>query len=97
MLVEDAAGNIYDDGAPAPSGGRTEQSWGAWLQSVAQYGLQRKWDAEYLLPFTAARQVPYNAGTPLTNRLGFGAGVSPVVMVGAGVAAIGLLVWALKD
>lgn len=33
-----------------------------WWQQLISYGLGRKWDAEYLLPFTAARDQQYFRG-----------------------------------
>lgn len=94
----------YPTGEPAggwpttESGGPTLASWSDWLQKTAAYGLQRKWDAEYLLPFTVNKQVPYSAGTPLTMPLGASLAGMPGWALAAGAVGVGaLILWALKD
>lgn len=82
------------DETTAPDAG----TWATWLQNVATYGLQRKWDAEYLLPFTSAKQVPPTPGTPLTSQRIAGAVQIPTWAIGAGIALAGAGLWlALKD
>ena len=80
---------------PAPSG----SDWTTWLQDVARYGLQKRWDAEYLLPFQVAMQVPKQTVSPLFGGAGGTPGALPGWVVPAvAVVAGSAILWAvLKD
>jgi len=70
--------------------------WQAWLAQTAQVGLTRKWDAEYLLPYQTASQVPAPSATPSTGIIqpGF---VSPWMLAAGAAVALGVAYLALRD
>lgn len=82
------------------------QIWGD-LAPVAQYGLKRAIDAEFMQPFTVDRAQDlqlfrgwdgqlFQSGQPASPGVAAVIG-SPLFLVGAAVLGVGLLVYLLKD
>jgi hypothetical protein len=80
--------------------GVSQESWQDWALRVAERGLAAKWDAEYLTKFSPDSQQPVATGT---GRAGVivpqrpAPMLSPVVLLGGGLAVAAALYFLLRD
>ena len=80
--------------------GTSKVGWIEWIQGVAEQGLAAKWDAEYMERFGVARQTPAvpvgegaaGAVVPLAAPP-----LSPMFVIGGGLALIAAFYFLLKD